>query len=147
VRTAPSPWIEIEKNDFALDAKSSTFVPLSLAAPAGAAAGVYQTNLIVTSVVTRVHRDWTKLPLWITENGTALHDYVGPDGRCHDPERIEYFAGHFRAVARAIEQGGFDHGTQTRLLESSASCFAGMVSAKAMTLTAPRAEAGDAVDA
>jgi len=57
------------------------------------------------SVLTRVTREWTKLPLWITENGIALHDYVGPDGRCHDPERIDYFAAHFRAAARAIDQG------------------------------------------
>jgi beta-glucosidase len=111
------------------------------------------------SVLTRVHRDWTKLPLWITENGIALHDYVGPDGRCHDPERIDYFAGHFRAAARAIEAGvplqayfvwslmdnfewaeGYrlrfglvhvDYATQTRLLKSSARWFAGVIAANA----------------
>jgi beta-glucosidase len=58
------------------------------------------------SVLTRLHRDWTQqLPLWITESGIALHDYVGPDGRCHDPERIDYYEGHFRAAARAIGEG------------------------------------------
>jgi beta-glucosidase len=57
------------------------------------------------SVLTRVHREWTKLPLWITENGIALNDYVTPDGRCHDPERIDYYAAHFRAAARAIQDG------------------------------------------
>jgi beta-glucosidase len=57
------------------------------------------------SVLTRVHDEWTELPLWITENGVALHDYVGPDGRCHDPERIDYYAGHFGAAARAIQSG------------------------------------------
>lgn len=57
------------------------------------------------AVLTRLHRDWTGLPLWITENGIALHDYVGPDGRCHDPERIAYFATHFEAAARAIADG------------------------------------------
>lgn len=57
------------------------------------------------SVLTRLHRDWTQqLPLWITENGIALHDYIGPDGRCHDPERIDYYDGHFRAAARAIDE-------------------------------------------
>lgn len=56
-------------------------------------------------ILTRVHREWTGLPLWITENGLALHDYVGPDGQCHDPERIDYLAGHFAAAARAIADG------------------------------------------
>lgn len=57
------------------------------------------------SVLKRVHDEWTDLPLWITENGIALHDYVGPDGRCHHPERIEYYAGHFGEAARAIRPG------------------------------------------
>lgn len=58
------------------------------------------------SVLTRLHREWTQgLPLWITESGIALHDYVGPDGRCHDPERIGYYDGYFRAAARAIDEG------------------------------------------
>lgn len=56
-------------------------------------------------VLTRVHREWTELPIWITENGLALHDYTTPDGRCHDPERIDYFDGHFRAAHRAIADG------------------------------------------
>jgi beta-glucosidase len=113
------------------------------------------------AVLTRLHRDWTTLPLWVTENGIALHDYVGPDGRCHDPERIEYFAGHFRAAARAIEEGvplqaylvwsfmdnfewaeGYrvrfglihvDYATQTRLLKSSARWFAGVIADNAIS--------------
>jgi len=112
------------------------------------------------SVLTRVHREWTKLPLWITENGIALHDYVGPDGRCHDPERIDYFAAHFRASARAIDHGvpleayfvwslmdnfewaeGYrlrfglihvDYPTQTRLLKSSAHWFARVIDSNAV---------------
>lgn len=62
------------------------------------------------SVLTRLHREWTNLPLWITESGIALHDYVGPDGRCHDPERIDYYDHHFRAAARAVEDGVPLHG-------------------------------------
>jgi beta-glucosidase len=58
------------------------------------------------SVLTRLHREWSEeLPLWVTESGIALHDYIGPDGRCHDPERIDYYDGHFRAAARAIGEG------------------------------------------
>jgi beta-glucosidase len=57
------------------------------------------------NILTRVHREWTDRPLWITENGLALNDYTGPDGRCHDPERIDYFAAHFAAAARAVAEG------------------------------------------
>ena len=38
-------------------------------------------------------------------NGLALHDYMDPEGRCHDPERINYFADYFTAAARAIADG------------------------------------------
>jgi len=112
------------------------------------------------SLLMRLHREWTKLPLWITENGIALHDYVGPDGRCHDPERIDYFAAHFRAAARAIADGvpleayfvwslmdnfewadGYrvrfglvyvDYATQTRLPKSSALWFSRVIATNAV---------------
>lgn len=57
------------------------------------------------SVLTRVHREWTRQPLWITESGLALHDYLTPDGQVHDPERIDYLTGHFAAAAAAIADG------------------------------------------
>jgi beta-glucosidase len=112
------------------------------------------------SLLTRLHGEWTKLPLWITENGIALHDYVGPDGRCHDPERIDYYTGHFRAAARAIQEGvplegyivwslmdnfewaaGYslrfglvyvDYATQTRMPKSSAEWFSRVIAANAI---------------
>src|SRR6185437_14651461 len=45
------------------------------------------------------------LPVYITENGSAWPDYVTPDGRVHDPERIAYLRGHLAAVHRAIGDG------------------------------------------
>jgi len=87
-------------------------------------------------------------------------DYIGPDGRCHDPERIDYYAGHFAAAARAIESGvplegyfvwslmdnfewadGYrvrfglvyvDYATQARLPKSSAAWFAKVVANNAV---------------
>lgn len=115
------------------------------------------------AVLTRVHREWTTLPLWITENGIALHDYIAPDGRCHDPERIDYFTGYFTSAARAISEGvpleaylmwslmdnfewaeGYrlrfglvyvDYGTQARLLKSSAQWFARVIASNAIPAT------------
>jgi beta-glucosidase len=44
-------------------------------------------------------------PVYVTENGCAYDDEVGPDGRVHDPERIAYLDGHLRAVADAVTDG------------------------------------------
>ena len=56
-------------------------------------------------LLTRVRDDFPGLPLVITENGAAFDDYVNPEGRVHDPERISYLHGHLTAVHRAIEAG------------------------------------------
>jgi beta-glucosidase len=113
------------------------------------------------ALLVRVHREWTHLPLWITENGLALHDYVDPEGRCHDTERIAYFDAHFRAAAQAIEEGvplegyivwslmdnfewalGYskrfgmvyiDYATQTRIPKSSAHWFSSVIAANGLT--------------
>lgn len=119
------------------------------------------------SVLTRVNREWTKRPLWVTENGIALNDYITPDGRCHDPERIDYYAGHFQAAARAIHDGvplqgyivwslmdnfewaaGYslrfglvyvDYATQARVLKSSAEWFSDVIAANAIPSDDPAA--------
>ncbi len=49
--------------------------------------------------------EYTALPLYVTESGIALHDYVDPEGRVDDVERIAYYDAHFRAAHAAIEQG------------------------------------------
>lgn len=48
---------------------------------------------------------YTDLPLLITETGIALHDYVDPSRRIHDQERIDFYEGHIRAAAAAIDRG------------------------------------------
>lgn len=44
-------------------------------------------------------------PIFITENGAAINDEVGPDGQVHDQRRIEYTDSHLRAVKEAMDQG------------------------------------------
>ena len=47
-----------------------------------------------------------RYPLYITENGCAMHDRLSPDGeRCHDPERVAYLESHFAAALDAIGAG------------------------------------------
>jgi beta-glucosidase len=54
----------------------------------------------------RVRDDWTgALPLVVTENGASFRDYVGPDGGCNDPERIDFLRSHLRQAHRAIADG------------------------------------------
>jgi beta-glucosidase len=50
-------------------------------------------------------RDYTAVPLYITENGAAFHDYVDPEGGVDDLERISYLNDHFAETLRAIQAG------------------------------------------
>lgn len=52
----------------------------------------------------RLARD-VPVPLYITENGAAIDDYVNPAGTVRDPERIEYLEGHIGAALAARERG------------------------------------------
>ncbi len=45
------------------------------------------------------------LPVYITENGCAAPDKLGPDGKVSDPERVAYFRDYLSAASRAIEDG------------------------------------------
>ncbi|MGW1059772.1 GH1 family beta-glucosidase [Micromonospora rubida] len=52
----------------------------------------------------RVHREYTGLPLYVTENGSAFVDAV-VDGRVDDADRLAYFDSHLRAAHAAIGSG------------------------------------------
>jgi beta-glucosidase len=59
----------------------------------------------LTELLLRLHREYTRAPIFITENGVAVHDYVDPEGGVDDEERIAFLDAHFRAAHEAIEQG------------------------------------------
>lgn len=42
---------------------------------------------------------------YVTENGAAYPDQVGPDGQVDDPQRVAYLRDHFAQAARAIAGG------------------------------------------
>jgi beta-glucosidase len=56
-------------------------------------------------ILERLSREYTELPLYVTENGAAFHDYVDPEGGVDDEERVAFLHGHFAAVAEAIAAG------------------------------------------
>jgi beta-glucosidase len=60
----------------------------------------------LTAILTRVAREYApNLPIYITESGAPYNDYIDPEGRVSDPERIDYLAQHFRAARAAIDAG------------------------------------------
>jgi beta-glucosidase len=50
-------------------------------------------------------RGYTDLPLYVTENGAAFHDYVDPEGGVDDVERVSYLNDHFSETLEAIQAG------------------------------------------
>ena len=59
----------------------------------------------LTEVLLRLDHEYTKLPLYITENGAAFYDYIDPEGGVDDEERVSFLDAHFRAAYKAMEQG------------------------------------------
>ncbi|MFC0682633.1 GH1 family beta-glucosidase [Lysobacter korlensis] len=59
----------------------------------------------LTAVLTRVAREFTTLPIYVTENGASFADYVDPNGHVIDTERVEYLRGYIDAAGEAIADG------------------------------------------
>ncbi|MGI8335507.1 GH1 family beta-glucosidase [Actinomadura scrupuli] len=53
----------------------------------------------------RLTEDYGARRIHVTENGSAWHDVVGPDGQIDDPDRTRYFQEHLAACGRAIRRG------------------------------------------
>ena len=56
-------------------------------------------------LLNRLHRDYRLPPIYITENGAAFADAVGPDGKVHDPHRLDYLKQHFIQTRLAMQDG------------------------------------------
>jgi beta-glucosidase len=59
----------------------------------------------LTELLVRLHEEYARIPLYITENGRAVYDYVDPEGGVDDEERVAFLDAHFRAAHGAMEQG------------------------------------------
>ena len=59
----------------------------------------------LTEILVRIKDEYRDLPIYITENGRAVDDYVDPEGGVDDEERIRYLDAHFRAAQDAMAQG------------------------------------------
>jgi beta-glucosidase len=59
----------------------------------------------LTELLVRVKNEYTQLPIYITENGAAFDDYVDPNGKVLDHDRVQYLQEHISAVHDSIEAG------------------------------------------
>ncbi|MGY6497040.1 MAG: GH1 family beta-glucosidase [Microcella sp.] len=67
----------------------------------------------LTRLLVRVHKEYTRdanIDLYVTENGAAYTDVVGPDGSVDDVERAAFLEQHLNAVLDAIDAGTPVHG-------------------------------------
>lgn len=53
----------------------------------------------------RLNREYTEIPLYITENGCAYPDVVSEDGHVHDTDRITFVESHLEAAHQAVREG------------------------------------------
>lgn len=54
----------------------------------------------------RIKDEYTKLPIYITENGAAFEDKITEYNEIHDIERINFIKTHLEVIQRFIEGGG-----------------------------------------
>ncbi len=59
----------------------------------------------IYELLTRVNRDYSTLPLYITENGAAFPDELQKDGTVDDPRRINYLQAYLHETWKALEEG------------------------------------------
>ncbi|WP_119067086.1 GH1 family beta-glucosidase [Rubrobacter indicoceani] len=56
-------------------------------------------------LLVRLKDEYGNPPVYITENGIAVHDYPDQAGEINDEERVRYLGSHFRAAEDAISEG------------------------------------------
>jgi beta-glucosidase len=59
----------------------------------------------LTEILVRIKEEYADLPIYVTENGRAVHDYIDPEGDVDDEERVSYLDAHFRAAHEAMDRG------------------------------------------
>ena len=59
----------------------------------------------LTQILVRIREEYASIPIYVTENGRAVYDYVDPEGQVNDEERVSYLEAHFRAAHVAMQRG------------------------------------------
>jgi len=53
----------------------------------------------------RLRKEYTRIPIYITENGAAFNDRITKDGKVHDNKRIDYLEDHLKKVVELNQKG------------------------------------------
>jgi len=56
-------------------------------------------------IIVRLRKEYTRLPIYITENGAAFDDVLSEKKRINDVERINYIKSHLMKIAELNQQG------------------------------------------
>ncbi len=56
-------------------------------------------------MLVKINNEYRLPPIYITENGAAFPDEVSPDGKVHDPRRLDYLKQHFIQTRLAMQEG------------------------------------------
>jgi beta-glucosidase len=59
----------------------------------------------LAELLTRIENDYHPGPMYVTENGSAFDDTVGPDGEVDDVQRRDYLVRHLASLKTAIDNG------------------------------------------
>jgi len=57
------------------------------------------------NLIIRLRGEYTKIPIYITENGAAFNDKLLKNGEIHDDKRIDYLRRHLLEIARLNQRG------------------------------------------
>ncbi len=89
----PSPWVGVERASFPGRGLPRTACDWDVV-PDG-----------LTDLLLWLHRDYPRIPLYITENGAAYADAADAAGKVLDHDRISFLDSHLRAAYSALRQG------------------------------------------
>lgn len=78
-------------------------IPPEIGAPKSPVYSYYDPNGLYWDV--RFLAERYKLPVYITENGSASEDIVSLDGKVHDPNRVDYLKRNLAMMEKIIEDG------------------------------------------
>ena len=56
-------------------------------------------------LLNKLNNEYRLPPIYITENGASFADIVSPDGKVHDPRRLDYLKNHFLQTRLAMQDG------------------------------------------
>jgi beta-glucosidase len=57
------------------------------------------------NLILRLRKEYTQIPIYITENGAAFEDFLSKEKRVNDIERIDYIKRHLIKIAELNKQG------------------------------------------